>query len=152
VFDCGALRLLIDSRFNLMLPDDRHITRHEYQGMGKCNTISFCKHSRSNDEEERNVLQQHGWTPAALMSQLRSQNVSKPIDRVYGTLFLLPVQIRKQITVDYSGESEFWKTYHHFACVLLESGQGTDPLSYAQSCSRSQHPPSWCPLTGTQCC
>jgi hypothetical protein len=139
------LRLLIDNRFNLMLPDDRGITQHEYQGMGKCNTISFCKQSRSNDEEERSVLQRYGWTPAALMSQLRSQNVSKPIDRVYGTLFLLPHQTRKQIAVDYSEESEFRKIYHRFACVLLESGQGADLLSYTQSCSRSQHLLSWCP-------
>ena len=76
---------------------------------------------------------------------LRSQACSKPIDKVFGLLFLLPMAIRQKIVVDYSRETEYWRTYIGLARALTTQIRGLCVLSYAPSTERAADLPTWCP-------
>jgi hypothetical protein len=76
---------------------------------------------------------------------LRSQACSKPIDKVFGLLFLLPKAIRQKIVVDYSLESEYWRTYVGLARALVTQIRGLCILAYAPFTERATDLPTWCP-------
>ncbi len=76
---------------------------------------------------------------------LRSRLVLKPIDRVFGLMFILPEGVRTQIVVDYSHENEFWKAYVCLTRILLPHRMGLSVLSLAISEDRNPTLPSWCP-------
>jgi hypothetical protein len=84
-------------------------------------------------------------TDLLTLKGLRSQACSKPIDKVFGLLFLLPRSIRLKIVVDYSQENEHWRTYVGLARALAGQIRGLCTLSYAPSMERAPELPTWCP-------
>jgi hypothetical protein len=84
------------------------------------------------------------YTAIILPDSLRERLVSKPIDRIYGLLFLLPDILRHQIKVDYSQEREYWIVYIKLAHLLLLQPGGLIILRFAPG-KRPVQLPSWCP-------
>jgi hypothetical protein len=80
-----------------------------------------------------------------VLDTLRLQLATKPIDKVYGLLFMLPDVLRNQIKVDYTLEREYWKPYVQLAFLLLQQPIGLLVLSTAPSTGRPAGLPSWCP-------
>lgn len=95
----------------------------------------------------RNPVERDGFvSPLTLLDMGRRKLAKEPVDKVYGLLAVMPLEIRKRIVVDYSLASrrEYWHTYIHMFKILLET-EGTRALSMTPSRNRCPELPSWCP-------
>ncbi len=114
---------------------------------------SRCGHAITEARETMETYQESETLPPnpdftymiGTLVSLRLQMVSKPIDKVFGLMFILPENIRDQIVVDYSQEKMFWKTYVCLTRILLGQQGGLDTLNLALSKYRESTLPSWCP-------
>jgi hypothetical protein len=74
---------------------------------------------------------------------MRSKRTSKPVDRVYGVLGLLPPEIRKAITVNTN--FSVTEVYFDFARAAVQAGYGIVLLNNVSSAKQLEGFVSWCP-------
>jgi hypothetical protein len=106
-------------------------------------TLNICRNS-CRQFDARGILQ--------LLDNLTCRSVTKPIDKVYGLMFLLPKAIQDSIEVDYSREKEYWTTYIKLAHLLLLQPGGLSVLCAAPGIIRPVQLPSWCPNWNERSC
>ncbi|MCJ1410518.1 hypothetical protein MMC19_004603 [Ptychographa xylographoides] len=95
----------------------------------------------------RNSLERFGRIrPLALLAMSRRKLAKEPVDKVYGLLAMIPLEVRSRIIVDYSlnNQRNYWNTYAQMFKILLEI-EGTEALQLTPSRERCPELPSWCP-------
>jgi Heterokaryon incompatibility protein (HET) len=77
----------------------------------------------------------------SLIHSIRGRHVTKPVDKVYGALAIMPPCIQRSLAVDVSLSAAH--VYREFAKCLIQCGYATIILSHASH--SIQGLPSWCP-------
>ncbi len=109
--------------------------RHSFLGIHFCRRCH--KHTSARGTDITELMHR--------ISDLCLKTASKPIDKVYGLLFLLPNDVRQGIIVDYSQEATYWTVYMQLAKQLMTCVGGLAVLSKAAADTRTSEIPSWCP-------
>jgi hypothetical protein len=95
----------------------------------------------------RTMAQSNDMSVSYLMHMIRLKEVTKPVDKVYGLLGILPKKLRTAIKVDYTANDvAYWNAYVELAKqVILADNQAFWLLCMAPSRERPERLPTWCP-------
>lgn len=78
-----------------------------------------------------------------VLSSIRRSTATKAVDKVYGSLGMMPSDIQRALTVDVSMTQA--QVFVAFAKCFLERGDASLILCHTSSSPRSEGLPSWCP-------
>jgi hypothetical protein len=79
----------------------------------------------------------------SLLDGIRARLATRAVDKVYGSLSVMPSDMQRAVTVDVSLNQE--QVYAGFAKCLLGRGNASLVLSHASHSPSAEILPSWCP-------
>jgi Heterokaryon incompatibility protein (HET) len=94
------------------------------------------KRSLRTDQAESNKI-------TAVLGSIRRRTATKAVDKIYGSLGMMPLDIQRAITVDVSMTPA--QVFVAFAKCFFERGDASLILCHTSSSPRSEGLPSWCP-------